>query len=122
MLGEVGVDVAQPGDHAGPDVLALDLAELEDERVADVALLDLGLADVELARLAEVVGEQLGAQAPLGASPFGGEGVKAVGGVLARAALLALPRVGLVVRPRGRVVRGHVAVLLEVSRTGTSAR
>ena len=42
------------------DVGRLDLAELEDERVGDVALLHRGLAHVELPRLAVVVGEALG--------------------------------------------------------------
>ena len=43
-LGEVLVDVAQVGDHALADVGPLDLAELEDERVGDVLLLDRRLA------------------------------------------------------------------------------
>ena len=57
--GEVLVDVAQVGDHAGADAGLLALAQLEHERVDDVLLLDRCLAHVELASLAEVVGEAL---------------------------------------------------------------
>ena len=55
--GEVVVDVAQVGDHPGADAGLLALAQLEHEGVDDVGLLDRGLADVELAGLAVVVGE-----------------------------------------------------------------
>ena len=51
----------------------LDLAQLEHERVADVALLDRVLAQVELPGLAVVVGEALRAQPPLLAALLGGE-------------------------------------------------
>ena len=43
------------------------LAELEHECVDNVLLLDVGLADEELAGLAVVVGEAFGPQPPLGA-------------------------------------------------------
>ena len=64
--GELLVHVSQPGHHPGPDLVPFALAQLEDESVGDVPALDVGLADVELAGLAVVVGEALRSQPALG--------------------------------------------------------
>ena len=53
-------------DHALPDHRCLNLAQLEREGGCDVRLLTRGLADEELARLAVMIGEALGAQTALG--------------------------------------------------------
>ncbi len=64
-LRQLIVDVAEVGDHASPDVGALDLAQLEHEGVDDVLLLDRLLAAEELAGLAVVIGEALRADPTL---------------------------------------------------------
>ncbi len=51
---------------ARTDVDAFDLRQLEHQRIADVLLLDQGLANEELARLAVMVGEAFRADALLG--------------------------------------------------------
>ncbi len=56
-LGQLVVDIAQVGDHPFTDILPLAFAELEHQGVADMLLLDIGLADEELPRLAVVVAE-----------------------------------------------------------------
>src|SRR6202012_2969634 len=90
-LGPLGrerlVHVPQPGHHAGPDLLPLALAQLERERLRDMRALDVGLADVELARLAVVVGEALRAQPPLGSCHLFLVTAVARRGVLTRAAV-----------------------------------
>ena len=79
------------------------LRQLEHERVDDVRLLDRRLADVELAGLAVVVGEALRADPLLRAVDRLRRSVRvAAGGVLARAAGVAGPRVRLVVDPARR--------------------
>ncbi len=66
---------------------ALDLAQLEHKRVADVLLLDRRLADEELPRLAVVIGEALRTQPHLGPVRFFLKGAEAARGILARAAV-----------------------------------
>ncbi len=63
---QIAIDMAQVPDHPLTDRQAADLAQFEDERVAKVALLDLGLADVDLARLTVVIGKGLGTHTYLG--------------------------------------------------------
>ena len=58
-------------DHPRADRRGLDLAQLERQGVGDVALLDLGLADVELPGLAVVVGERLRPDADAWAASIG---------------------------------------------------
>ena len=82
--GEVVVDVAQVGDHPLADVDALALAQLEDEGVDDVVLLDRCLADEELAGLAVVVGERLRADPALRPGLLVGERQEPAVGILAR--------------------------------------
>ena len=112
--GEVLVDVAEVGNHAGADAGLFALAQLEHEGVDDVLLLDRCLADVELAGLAVVVGEAQGADPLLGAVDRLGVAAVAADRILPWAAGLPAPRVGFVVDPPDRVDEGHVAVLLEV--------
>jgi hypothetical protein len=52
--------------HPRADVGALDLRQLEHQRIADMLLLDRQLADQELARLAIMVGEAFGTHSELG--------------------------------------------------------
>ena len=74
------------------------LRQLEHERVADVFVLDAGLAHEELPGLAVVVGEALGANPALGADIVVGERVESALGVFTRAVDVG-PRVRLVVDP-----------------------
>src|SRR6202000_1995793 len=106
-LGHLGrerlVHVPQPGHHAGPDLLPRALAQLKRERLRDMRALDVGLADVELARLAVVVGQALRAERALGACHLFLVTAVARRGVLTRTAVGARPRVRLVVCPGDRV-------------------
>ena len=77
-------------------------------------LLDLGLAEIELPRLAVVVGEGLRAHPSLLPLLLGGKRVEALLRRLARAAGGAAPGIRLVIDPALRIDERHVAVLLEV--------
>jgi hypothetical protein len=77
VLGQTLVNVEQVRDHTGADRRCFDLAQLEGERVGDVLLFALRLADVKLPCLTIVVGEGLRADAQFGALLRGGVGVKA---------------------------------------------
>ena len=113
--GQVLVYVAERGHHPAADRRLAALAELEGERVDDVLLLDVGLADEELACLAVVVGEAFRPQPPLGPGLVAlavGVGAEAGRRVLPRAGRI--PGVRLVIDPALRVGHGHVTVLLEV--------
>src|SRR5688500_18880246 len=102
--------------HAAADSERLNLAEFENQRVGDMILLGVGLAHVELARLAVMIGESLRPDAKSGAVLFGGERVKSVLGRLARTAGLAGPGVRLVVHASFGIGRSrHMAVLLKMS-------
>ena len=76
-------------------------------------LFDLGLADVELPRLAVVVGERLRAHALLGAADLFGVAFEPNLGVFTRAAIVA-PAVRLIVHTTLWVVHRHMAVLLKM--------
>ena len=78
-----------------------------------------GLADEELPRLAVVVGEAFGAQPNLRPFLDIGEDRKPRCGRLPRAFA---ERVRLVVHAPDRIAHRHMAVLLEMVRTGISAR
>src|SRR5207249_2944481 len=86
----------------------------EGERVGNVLLLALRLADVKLPCLAVVVGEGLGADAQFGPLRGRGVGVKALLGRFARTASASVPRIGLVVGPACWIVQSHVPVLLKM--------
>ena len=111
---EAAVDMEEMRYGAGANVGAFDLRQLEDKRVADMLLLDRGLAHEELPRLAIVVGEALGADAPLGAFGLFGEARKAARGILARAAVRRSPAVRLVIGAADGVSHRHMTVLLEM--------
>src|SRR5689334_1425657 len=100
-------------DDAGADRRRLHLAQLEGERRRDVALLDRGLADIELASLAVMVRERLGTDAERRPLLLGGVGAEALVRRFARPSGGPAPGVRLVVRPSLRVDEGHVPVLLE---------
>ena len=79
-----------------------------------MALLDLGLRQVELASLAIVIGEGLRTNAQLLPLNLLGKGTEAALRILAWAANLCAPRVWLVICAARGVVERHVAVLLEM--------
>ena len=79
-----------------------------------MALLGLGLRQVELASLAVVIGEGLRANPQLLPLNLLGKGTEAVLRILARAANLAAPGVWLVICAARGIVKRHVAVLLEM--------
>src|SRR3984957_9058712 len=114
ITSKIFVDVSEGADHAVAYGVAFALAELEDEGVADVRLLDRGLTEVELPRLAEVVREAFGPKPARCARFLGRKGHESTIWILAGTGLVVLPRVGLVVRPGHRIGDSHVAVLLEV--------
>ncbi len=113
--------MAQMADHPLTDVQPLDLGQFEHQRIAHMGLLDRGLRDVELARLAVVIGEGLAALAQLGTGDRGGVAGEATLGAGARPARFAVvvqiarPAVGLVVDPPLGAGHRHVAVLLEIA-------
>ncbi len=99
--------------YARADGHFLHLAQLKNQRARNVALLDAGLAQVELAGLAVVVGEAFGPDALFLALHLGGEGMEALLRIFTRAALFAAPRVRLVIHPAFGIAERHVPILLE---------
>src|SRR5215471_18025807 len=101
-------------DHTGADRQPFHLAQFEGERVGNVLLLALRLADVKLPCLTVVVGEGLRADAQFRSLSGSRVGVKTLLGRFARTAGPAIPGIGLVVHPPCRIVHGHVPVLLKM--------
>ena len=80
-FGKIFVDMPQVTDHRLAYVQMLDLRKLEHQRRRDMRLLVGGLAEIELPRLAVVVGEALGTDAALLAGFVHRGAMKALGGV-----------------------------------------
>src|SRR5277367_5148283 len=73
---QTAVYVHQVRDDPRTNVRSFYLAQLESERGGNMGLLDWRLADIELARLAVVVGKSFGTNANLRALVFGWKGIK----------------------------------------------
>src|SRR5437867_5716535 len=100
--------------HTGADWQPFHLTQFESERVGNVLLLGLRLADVKLPCLAVVVSEGLGADAQFGPLRGSGIGVKALLERFAWTAGATVPGIGFVVDPACRIDHGHVPVLLKM--------
>ncbi len=78
-------------DNPGPNRDALTFTQLKDERLRNVVLLDLGLADVKLPRLTVMVGEGFRADTKFWSAVFAGIRLEAPLRRLARTAALPIP-------------------------------
>ena len=110
-FGQRAVDVEQMRHHAFADHRHLAFRQLEDQRVCNVLLLHGRLAQVELPRLAVMIGKALRAQALLGALHLRRIGADAGYRIFARPFT---PGIRLIIGPSPRIVHGHVPVLLEM--------
>ena len=111
-LGEVLFDMPQVADHRLAHVHMFDLGKLKHQRRGDVRLLIRGLAEIELPRLAVVVGEALGTDAAFLAGFSDRGAVKALGRRFARRVFR--QGVGLIGNPARRLRHLHVSVALLV--------
>ena len=96
------------------DVGPLDLAQFEHDRIADMLLLDRHLADIELPRLAIMIGETLRPDPLLGTVLDRGDTDETLGRVFARTTLFGAPAIGLVIGPTLGIAHRHMPVLLEM--------
>src|SRR5690606_31332529 len=98
-------------DHAASNSRVLHLTEFEDKGVSNMLLLDRQLADIELPRLAVMIGKSLRAHSNLIAGNRFGKAGKAGLGVFTWADT---PAVWFIVNAPDRVAHSHVAVLLKM--------
>src|ERR1700733_1104234 len=110
--GQGFVDVAQLRHHSLPNRRVFYFTEFENVGSANVIAFDVGLARVKLTRLAEMIGERLGALAKLLAGLLRRVGVESFPRIFAWTARSAADRVGLVVRATLGVDKRHVPILL----------
>lgn len=96
-IGELRIDVRKMRDQPHADRGSLNLAELKDEGIGDVARLPFCLAEVELTSLAVVVGEGCRAFPHLATVLVGGEGSKSSFWRFPRPAVGGAPGVGFIV-------------------------